>query len=569
MITRGLQEVVSLLGNPEPFIRKRMEENPDVRVLEIGCGLGNATFELSRLFPEAKFYGFNNHVFPCQREAPNISYVYGDAGCHLPFEDSTIDFAFSIHTYQFIPDKIGLLREVHRVLKPGGEFWIYLSETLPELEGMQLCTISAGKETLTLKEFLRSVNNPEVSFRMMTRKAEGFTYVSPSVTILRKTQEDFHLPVQEQYTLTDLSSIFPEKKGYCASHYHATTNMTIHRMKKVLVIAASPHGYGHLYRGEIISRHLANNGFEVTYLSNSLTALFGGREESFSRLHIKMDSGPEGQESRRVLLEKVGKVRFDYVIVDHFPLGKLFFLDSFKYLHEKLHRHAAFICVFRDIFSIDDFRQRTESVEVLNRYFDQLFVFSDETVIPLPESLVQGIKIPIHYLGYLDADEGFSQITLFGGGGKYNGQFYRETLEVITDLQMDRLFPIKLFTGRTFPEEQREELVRLFPSISISEHSDDLLTEIGKSFITISTFGYNTFVQLLRFNNYNIIVPLMKNFQEQYQRAEKFIGMKSKASIILLDLKYKQQLSDCLSPMKSSFINLGGLQALTRKMNEV
>ena len=567
MITRGLKEVTKALGDPVPFLTDRLRISKDVRVLEIGCGLGNALYDLSEIFPDIRFFGFNKRAFPCQRLSTHISYVYADAGCHLPFADNSIDLAFSIHAIQFIADKIGLLKEVYRVLKKDGEFWFHLSESLPEIKGAQLCTVTDGVETFSLKDLFYFLRIPEIRYRMVSHKREGFIVVSPSATILRKGNRELSLPVMEEYTTTDLSLEFPEKAGYLASHYTIQSNIKFHKMKKVLIIAASPHGYGHLYRGEIISKYLSRNGFEVTYLSNNDVPLTHSSEEQFSTYLINMSQGLEGQNARRLFLEHIGEKNYDIVLIDHFPLGKLFFLDSFKVLHKKLHLHSKFICVFRDIFSIDDFRQRSESISVLNQYFDHLFVFSDQKIMPLPAFLTQDIKIPIDYLGYLDPEGGIPQITVFGGGGKFNNLFYQQTLEVIQQLHLDDLFTVKLFTGRNLPDEQRTILKDLFPSVTISDHSRNLVDEISKSCITISTFGYNTFVQLLHFNNYNIIVPLPRNFQEQHTRADFFIQFKQKVSIVMLDLKYKEFLLSKLSEIIPRLINLGGLPTLVNKIH--
>ena len=164
MITRGLKEVTKKLGDPVPFLTDRLKVSKEVRVLEIGCGLGNALYDLSMIFPDIRFFGFNKRAFPCQRLSTQISYVYGDAGCHLPFEDNSIDLAFSIHAIQFIADKIGLLKEVYRVLKKNGEFWFHLSESLPEIQGAQLCTVTDGVETFSLKEFFNFLRIPEIRY---------------------------------------------------------------------------------------------------------------------------------------------------------------------------------------------------------------------------------------------------------------------------------------------------------------------------------------------------------------------------------------------------------------------
>lgn len=46
--------------------------------------------------------------------------VRADA-CDLPFEDESFDFALCVHTLEHIPDDRQALREIHRVLRPGGQ----------------------------------------------------------------------------------------------------------------------------------------------------------------------------------------------------------------------------------------------------------------------------------------------------------------------------------------------------------------------------------------------------------------------------------------------------------------
>lgn len=43
-------------------------------------------------------------------------------GTELPFEDGTFDLVFSRYVLEHVPDAGGFLREVYRVLKPGGSF---------------------------------------------------------------------------------------------------------------------------------------------------------------------------------------------------------------------------------------------------------------------------------------------------------------------------------------------------------------------------------------------------------------------------------------------------------------
>jgi arsenite methyltransferase len=53
--------------------------------------------------------------------AGRVDLRLGDA-THLPFADATFDKAFSIHSIYFWGEPVTALKEIYRVLKPGGKF---------------------------------------------------------------------------------------------------------------------------------------------------------------------------------------------------------------------------------------------------------------------------------------------------------------------------------------------------------------------------------------------------------------------------------------------------------------
>jgi 2-polyprenyl-3-methyl-5-hydroxy-6-metoxy-1,4-benzoquinol methylase len=92
------------------------------RVLDIGCGRGVFPAELRRFGAEA--YGVD--VFdPDSVAADGWSYTSGDITRGLPYPDCGFDCVTLGEVIEHVPDPDGLLRDIRRVLAPGG--WLVLS----------------------------------------------------------------------------------------------------------------------------------------------------------------------------------------------------------------------------------------------------------------------------------------------------------------------------------------------------------------------------------------------------------------------------------------------------------
>ncbi len=154
-ISREASEVTQFL--PENFLRRLATLPVGSRVLEIGIGRGIAIAQLRRDYPHLKFYGTNLYARGFNpQQTGNEKYAKAEASA-LPFATNVFDFAFSVHTAEYVPDKAEFLREVHRVLKPGAEAAIH-------------CALMSGnfvvkrrKQQLIPKEFLQRNQQLRVS----------------------------------------------------------------------------------------------------------------------------------------------------------------------------------------------------------------------------------------------------------------------------------------------------------------------------------------------------------------------------------------------------------------------
>lgn len=121
------------LGLPHPFVtRTRLREalapEPGERVLEIGPGTGYYALEAARWIEPGGTLDLLDlqqemldHVMrrAQERSIANIKPTRGDARA-LPYPDDSFDAAYLAVVLGEIPDQDGALRELRRVLKPGG-----------------------------------------------------------------------------------------------------------------------------------------------------------------------------------------------------------------------------------------------------------------------------------------------------------------------------------------------------------------------------------------------------------------------------------------------------------------
>ncbi len=98
------------------------------RILDVGCGGGKTISRLAAMAPAGTVAGIDyspESVKVARRtnaeliRAGRVSVDEGTVSC-LPFPDATFDLVTAVETHYYWPDPVNDLREIGRVLKPGG-----------------------------------------------------------------------------------------------------------------------------------------------------------------------------------------------------------------------------------------------------------------------------------------------------------------------------------------------------------------------------------------------------------------------------------------------------------------
>ena len=101
-------------------------------ILDVGCGGGRTVDKLARAAPQGKVYGVDHaeqsvvasRAFNRQWLERGTVEIRRASVTELPFPDATFDLVTAIETHFWWADLAGGMREIRRVLKPGGRLVI-------------------------------------------------------------------------------------------------------------------------------------------------------------------------------------------------------------------------------------------------------------------------------------------------------------------------------------------------------------------------------------------------------------------------------------------------------------
>lgn len=117
------QFVPALFADWAPDIVEAAQVRAGQRVLDVACGTGAVARVLAeRVGPDGGVAGLDLNeamLTVARRKFPHIEWHQGDAGA-LPFADEAFDAVVCQASVMFFPDRARALREMARVVRPGG-----------------------------------------------------------------------------------------------------------------------------------------------------------------------------------------------------------------------------------------------------------------------------------------------------------------------------------------------------------------------------------------------------------------------------------------------------------------
>ena len=115
-----------------PITRPAVEQMrlaPADRILDVGCGAGWLSRILAARVPQGRVVGMDisdemiRHAREKSASLANVEFVVGTVDA-IPRPDGVFAHAVSVESAYYWPDPAAGLREIHRVLRPGGRAWI-------------------------------------------------------------------------------------------------------------------------------------------------------------------------------------------------------------------------------------------------------------------------------------------------------------------------------------------------------------------------------------------------------------------------------------------------------------
>ncbi|WP_273824969.1 class I SAM-dependent methyltransferase [Pseudomonas asplenii] len=184
-----LSSAVHAQGAEFALLQAELAGRADARVLDLGCGAGHVSFHVAPLVAKVAAYDLSQQMLDVvaaaatERGLDNIVTVRGAAES-LPFADGEFDFVFSRYSAHHWSDLGLALREVRRVLKPGGvaAFIDVMSPGSPlfdtYLQAVEVLRDTSHVRDYSAAEWARQVSEAGLHVRSTSRQRLCLEYTS-------------------------------------------------------------------------------------------------------------------------------------------------------------------------------------------------------------------------------------------------------------------------------------------------------------------------------------------------------------------------------------------------------
>ena len=197
-------------------------------ILDVGTGTGTLALEIVRRWPEVEVTGIDasggmieaaraeakRGLAPRQRSRLDLRVAFAD---DLGLPDERFDLAVSSFVLQLVPNRYRALREVRRVLRPGGAFaWVsWLARDLPFAPDADFDAAleDIGEESREWED--RPGDVPSVAAAAAQMRRAGFSAVSASEGLLEHPFDvDGYVGFMTEFDEEDLvASLGPERRA--------------------------------------------------------------------------------------------------------------------------------------------------------------------------------------------------------------------------------------------------------------------------------------------------------------------------------------------------------------------
>jgi len=176
---------------PKNILNKK---NKSINVLDLGCGAGNSIDLFRSINPGISWFGVDVESSP---EGKLRTRTDGDFstydGVNLPYEENFFDFIYSNQVLEHVRHPDALLKDVFRVLKPGGYFTGSASYLEPYHSlsiynftpyGLMVSLADAGFQ---LKELRPGIDGPTLILRQLLNAPQKLQFLFNRVSLFNFT----------------------------------------------------------------------------------------------------------------------------------------------------------------------------------------------------------------------------------------------------------------------------------------------------------------------------------------------------------------------------------------------